>query len=137
MRTHPGRAVTRYDVSAMFIPAYLQAAKMHNIIKGFEITGIPPFDENVFPDGSSAPCDVTSEPQTNEHVAKSGNIAAHEYMDDQDDPDDPNTSQSHSENEEADTIGIGNEVGFTGVTDDNHKDTGGNTELGSLIIPMN
>ncbi|KAJ8892599.1 hypothetical protein PR048_005180 [Dryococelus australis] len=55
---------------------------------------------------SFAPCEVTSEPQTNENINKSGKTAAHEDLDDRDDPDDPKTSQSHSENEEADTIGI-------------------------------
>ncbi|KAJ8887202.1 hypothetical protein PR048_013417, partial [Dryococelus australis] len=77
--------------------------------KDSEPQGICPFDENVFHEESFAPCEITSEPQTNEHVDKLGNTAAHEDMDAQDDPDYPKTSQSHSENEEADTIGIGNE----------------------------
>ncbi|KAJ8874076.1 hypothetical protein PR048_024917 [Dryococelus australis] len=92
MRTHPERALTRDDFSAMFTPAYLQAAAMHNAIKEFRITGISPFDENVFLEESFAPCEVTSEPQTYEHIDKSGNTVAHEDMDDQDDPVDPRTS---------------------------------------------
>ncbi|KAJ8892610.1 hypothetical protein PR048_005191 [Dryococelus australis] len=129
MRTHPEKARTRDEFSTIFTPTYLHAATMHNVIKGFRITGICPLDENVFPEESFAPREVTNDPQTNELIDKSGNTAVHEDMDEQVDPDDTRTSQSYSENEEADTTGIGNEVGYTGVTDDSHNDTGGNTEL--------
>ncbi|KAJ8879592.1 hypothetical protein PR048_020200 [Dryococelus australis] len=111
MRTRLGRALTRDDFSAIFTPVYLQAERMHNATKGFRITGIYPIDVNVFPEERFAPCEVTS------------NTAAHKYIDDKDDPDDTKTSQSHYENEET----------GTGVTDDSHKDTGGNTDLSSLI----
>lgn len=133
MRTHPGRALTRDDFSAMFTPAYLQAATMHNAITGFRITGICPFDENVFPEECFAPSEVTSEAQPNQHIDKSGDTATHKDMDDQEDPDDPNTSQNPSENEEMDTTsGIDDEVWVTAVTDDSHQDTGGNMDLGTL-----
>lgn len=129
MRNHPGRALTRDDFSAMFTPAYLQAATMHNAITGFRITGICPFDENVFSEECFAPCEVTSEPQPNEHVDTSDDNNAHKTMDDHEDLDDPNIVQDPSENKEMHTSGVCDEIEDTGFTDDARDDTEGNIEL--------
>lgn len=60
---HPGRAVTIYQVAKLFTAAYTRAAIMQTAIKGFEKSGINPFNRDVFPDHLYAPADTTDRPE--------------------------------------------------------------------------
>lgn len=59
---HPGRAVTIYQIGHLFRDAYLRAAIPQTAIKGFEKTGIYPFNSDAFPDHLFAPSDTTEKP---------------------------------------------------------------------------
>jgi hypothetical protein len=48
MRLHPGDKITDYQVSSLFNKAYLKAATMANAVKGFECTGIWPYNAEIF-----------------------------------------------------------------------------------------
>lgn len=63
--SHPGRAVTIYQIGKLFRAAYLRTAVAQTAIKGFEKTGIYPFNNDVFPDHLFAPSDTTERPMEN------------------------------------------------------------------------
>ena len=44
--TNRGRAVTKYDFSALFSEAWYKAMSIKNITAGFRTTGVCPFDSN-------------------------------------------------------------------------------------------
>ena len=44
---NPGRTVSQYDFSKLFAMAWYKAFSMKNIISGFQITGVVPFDRSV------------------------------------------------------------------------------------------
>ena len=43
---HPGRVITRYDFSELFAKAWFESMTALNIIAGFRICGVCPFDKN-------------------------------------------------------------------------------------------
>lgn len=59
---NPGRAVTIYQIGKLFRSAYLRGAVAQTAIKGFEKTGIYPFNSDVFPDHLFAPSETTERP---------------------------------------------------------------------------
>ena len=72
MLSHPGRAITIYDIGSLSAQAYYKAFTSANIIAGFNKTGIYPMNMGIFSDDaflSSAPTywpdqNVQSEPST-------------------------------------------------------------------------
>lgn len=59
---HPGRVVTIYQVGKLFNGAFTRAASVENAVKGFEKSGICPFNRNIFPDHLFAPSETTERP---------------------------------------------------------------------------
>ena len=47
---HPGKRVSHFDVVGIFNKAYLQSADVEKATKGFECTGIVPFNSHIFTD---------------------------------------------------------------------------------------
>ncbi|KAK4873838.1 hypothetical protein RN001_013198 [Aquatica leii] len=65
LRSHPGKVVQLFDVSALFGQAFLNAANMRTSIKGFENSGIWPPNCNVFTDEDFLPAETTDIPLEN------------------------------------------------------------------------
>ena len=57
--SHPGRRVSRFDVVGIFNKAYLPSADVQKAAKGFECTGIVPFNSHIFTDADFAAANVT------------------------------------------------------------------------------
>lgn len=55
MAAHPGQAITIYQVAGCFAIAYMTAASIRNGVKGFECTGIWPFNSQLFSEDEFAP----------------------------------------------------------------------------------
>ena len=47
MRTHPGRAMTIYDIPRIASEAWMTASTPRNIQSGFRVTGISPFNPDI------------------------------------------------------------------------------------------
>ena len=62
MRSHPGRIVTIYDVPSLVAEAQLHSLTIRNIQNGFRVSGIHPYNKNVFTDEDFAPAEVTNCP---------------------------------------------------------------------------
>lgn len=45
---NPGRVITRYDFSSLFSEAWVEAMTPRNILAGFRVTGVYPFNRNAF-----------------------------------------------------------------------------------------
>ena len=67
--SHKGRTMTIYDVPAMVGLAYPKAMTPANIQAGFKVSGISPFNRNVFTDDEFLPADVTDRPPPPEQEA--------------------------------------------------------------------
>ena len=48
LTNHPGRVITVYQIASIFAPAYCKAATITNAIEGFKVTGICPFNNDIF-----------------------------------------------------------------------------------------
>ena len=48
MCNNPGRQITRYDFSKIFSSAWYTAMTMRNIMAGFKVTGVCPFNRDIF-----------------------------------------------------------------------------------------
>lgn len=59
---HPGRVVTIVQVGKLFNAAFQRAASVQTAVKGFEKTGIYPFNRNIFLDHLFAPAETTERP---------------------------------------------------------------------------
>ena len=57
--SNPGKAITIYEISAILGKAYPRAFTPANIISGFRITGIYPYDSNVFTDEDFLSAQIT------------------------------------------------------------------------------
>lgn len=66
MRNHPGSTMTIYDIPGQVKTAWPLAAKPTNIMSGFQVSGVYPFDVNVFGETEYAPCSVTDRPLLDE-----------------------------------------------------------------------
>ncbi|XP_055623220.1 uncharacterized protein LOC129766658 [Toxorhynchites rutilus septentrionalis] len=62
LQQNPGKVVSQYDVAELMKPAFIKAATTEIAEKGFEKTGIWPFDRNIFSDDDFAPATVTDQP---------------------------------------------------------------------------
>lgn len=62
LKMNPGRAVTQYQISGLFAPAYAKAATVANAESGFRNTGIWPVNPDIFPDYLFAPAETTNLP---------------------------------------------------------------------------
>ncbi|XP_072381743.1 uncharacterized protein [Diabrotica undecimpunctata] len=62
---HPGRGDTIYQIGQLVNDAFSRAANVQTALKGFEKTGIYPFNRDVFPDYLFAPSDTTEQPNHN------------------------------------------------------------------------
>ncbi|GBM76068.1 hypothetical protein AVEN_167488-1 [Araneus ventricosus] len=69
---HPGRCVTIYQVGKLFKAAFSRAATVQTAVKGFEKTGIYPFNRDVFPEYLFAPSETTERPLDNTSELKQG-----------------------------------------------------------------
>lgn len=68
MLQNPGKPITIYDVSELLGQSYFQVFTSNNIVKAFKVTGIYPFDQDIFSDLDFASSYVTdrSERQDND-----------------------------------------------------------------------
>jgi len=57
--SHPGRAITQYEVAGIFRPAYDRTATVEKAAHGFRATGIWPYNPNTFSDTDFLPSQVT------------------------------------------------------------------------------
>ena len=64
MRSHPGCIVTIYDVPSLVAKAQLHSLTIWNIQNCFRVSGIYPYNRNVFTDEDFAPAEVTNCPDT-------------------------------------------------------------------------
>ena len=59
---HPGRTMTIYDIPGVVGTAFPRAMTPANILSGFRVSGISPFDRCIFNDGDFLPSAVTEMP---------------------------------------------------------------------------
>jgi hypothetical protein len=57
--SNPGRAITQFNVAALFKQAYERCATLEKASKGFSTTGIWPFNSDIFTDNDFLPATVT------------------------------------------------------------------------------
>lgn len=62
MRNNPGKSMTIYDVLSLVRDALPLVTTPTNIIKGFKVTGIEPFNREIFDDADFLPASVTDQP---------------------------------------------------------------------------
>ncbi|ROL23530.1 Pogo transposable element with KRAB domain [Anabarilius grahami] len=62
MLNNPGKTMSIYDVPGIVATAYPLAATPNNIQSGFRVTGISPYNRDVFPEDAFAPSYVTDRP---------------------------------------------------------------------------
>lgn len=62
MTSDPGKPVTIYDVAGLIGKAYVKAFTKENIEKGFKVSGIYAYDENVFKEHEFLSSFVTDRP---------------------------------------------------------------------------
>ena len=62
MRNNPGKTMTIYDVPTIIKDAWPRAAIPTNITRGFEVSGICPFNPDIFTCADYAPSSVTDRP---------------------------------------------------------------------------
>ena len=74
MRSHPGKAITIYDIPEFVSHAQLHGLTAQNIVSGFQRTGIYPFNQDVFCETEFEPAAVTdrdlqTSPPSNENLS--------------------------------------------------------------------
>ena len=74
MKTHPGATMTIYDIPAIVKTAFPLATTPLNIMKGFEVSGICPFNRNVLSDLDFSPSYVTDRPLPSSAAGKPGAV---------------------------------------------------------------
>ena len=60
LRNHPGRAISQYQINALFNEAYMKSANMLAILNGFRCTGIWPCNRDIFEESDYAVAEVFS-----------------------------------------------------------------------------
>lgn len=60
---NPGSRLSLYDIVEIFSKAFLHIATMEKAIKGFQTTGIYPFNNEIFSDDDFLPAEVTDVPE--------------------------------------------------------------------------
>ena len=71
MRNNPGKTMTIYDIPGIVKDSWAKSATPLNIIHGFNVSGISPFNSNVFRDDEFAPSTATDRPDPNTNDNKS------------------------------------------------------------------
>ena len=66
MRSHPGKTMTIYDIPSIVRTALPMALSPVNCMKGFQATGVFPFNRDIFTDSDFAPSYVTDRPEWSE-----------------------------------------------------------------------
>lgn len=61
MSEFPGKAITQYHVAKLFNEAYKKVATVGNAESGFKVSGIYPFDDDLFSEADFAPSSVTDQ----------------------------------------------------------------------------
>lgn len=64
LRSNPGKVMNIYDIPAVLKDSFLLALTPLNIQKGFSVTGIWPFNREIFQDDEFLPAEVTNRPIT-------------------------------------------------------------------------
>ncbi|KAJ8936826.1 hypothetical protein NQ318_015293 [Aromia moschata] len=67
MKTHPGQTMTIYDIPGIVAEAFSRATRSVNVIAGFKVSGILPYNRLVFEDDEFASSTVTGR-QLPEHL---------------------------------------------------------------------
>lgn len=62
MRNNPGKTLTIYDLPGIVKECWPRAATPVNIVHGFEVSGVHPFNSDVFQNAEFAPSNVTDRP---------------------------------------------------------------------------
>ncbi len=65
MRNKPGKTMTIYAIPGIVCEALPKAATPSNIIKGFMVTGIAPYNRNIFNEEDFLRCYATDRPEQN------------------------------------------------------------------------
>lgn len=73
MLQNPGRRLTDYQLCAIFSPAYNRVSNIEKAVKGFQCSGIFPFNPDVFDDEDFAPARVTEQALMENSAASSSN----------------------------------------------------------------
>ena len=79
MLSNPGKRVTDYELCEIFSPAYQQVASIDKAVKGFQCSGIMPYNPDVFSDEDFAPATVTELPSASVDVTKTSHSAKQDY----------------------------------------------------------
>jgi hypothetical protein len=69
MINHPGRHIKVYQVASIFTKAYVKAATIGNAVTGFEVTGVCPFNQDIFSELHFLPSNVTDVPFLTNHCS--------------------------------------------------------------------
>lgn len=64
MKCHPGQTMTIYDIPGIVAEAFPKATTPTNIMSGFRVSGIWPFNRDIFEDHEFSPASVTDRPLT-------------------------------------------------------------------------
>lgn len=70
MLAHPGRPLSIYDIAGCLGKAYPSAMTPRNIVKSFEVTGISPFNRDIFTEDEFLSSYVTDRPEDPETDAE-------------------------------------------------------------------
>lgn len=98
MLCHPGKPMTIYNISSAVGEAYPQALTMKNIQSGFKVTGIWPFNENIFQDVEFLSSYVTDQRSPDDDLASPADqqLSTADQRPDTLDEQQPNTDNQHS-----------------------------------------
>jgi hypothetical protein len=69
MTSNPGKRISFYEMAELFGKAYGLSASVDKAVKGFQVTGIWPFDDNLFSDEDFSAANMTDEPAPTQHPA--------------------------------------------------------------------
>ncbi|KAJ8933909.1 hypothetical protein NQ314_013710 [Rhamnusium bicolor] len=75
MTNNPGRTMTIYDISGIAATALPIAAIPNNIMAGFRVSGISPFNRDIFPDSEFIAGYVTDRPDPNPEIIDDISVA--------------------------------------------------------------
>ena len=102
MLMHPGQPITIYDFAELIGKAFPKAFSQSNILKGFEVSGLYPFNEHVFEENEFLTSYVTDRPMEN---VKGTDINKSQ-------PKDVNTSDNHPAipSTSSSTLNSGNDI---------------------------
>ncbi|XP_063216749.1 uncharacterized protein LOC134542016 [Bacillus rossius redtenbacheri] len=71
---HPGKTMTIYDIPEVVNAAFSSAVTPRNILSGFRVSGVSPFNPDVFNDTDYLGCYVTDRPAPDENDVDSGEL---------------------------------------------------------------